>query len=68
MLSCTFGHSESSALCPVPWYDDGAHLSDEELWEDIHDVMGAGHKVELTLNILFNMGSISPRFTLIVSN
>jgi cytochrome P450 len=28
--------------------DDGAHLSDEELWEDIHDVMGAGHETTAT--------------------
>ena len=24
--------------------EDGSHLTDEELWEDVHDVMGAGHE------------------------
>ena len=24
--------------------DDGTPLTDEELWEDVHDIMGAGHE------------------------
>lgn len=24
--------------------EDGSSLTDEELWEDVHDVMGAGHE------------------------
>eukprot|EP00198_Chlamydomonas_reinhardtii_P014407 XP_001703744.1 cytochrome P450 [Chlamydomonas reinhardtii] len=28
--------------------DDGRGLSDEELWEDVHDIMGAGHETTAT--------------------
>jgi cytochrome P450 len=28
--------------------DSGAPLTDEELWEDVHDVMGAGHETTAT--------------------
>lgn len=28
--------------------DDGAPMSDEELWEDVHDIMGAGHETTAT--------------------
>jgi cytochrome P450 len=28
--------------------EKGQHMTDEELWEDIHDVMGAGHETTAT--------------------
>lgn len=28
--------------------DDGQPMTDEELWEDVHDIMGAGHETTAT--------------------
>ena len=28
--------------------EEGTRLTDEELWEDVHDIMGAGHETTAT--------------------
>ncbi|KXZ41113.1 hypothetical protein GPECTOR_780g960 [Gonium pectorale] len=33
---------------PQATEDGGRGLSDEELWEDVHDIMGAGHETTAT--------------------
>lgn len=38
------------ATCPLAQAtdDSGQGMSDEELWEDVHDIMGAGHETTAT--------------------
>jgi cytochrome P450 len=41
--------------------EDGTALTDEELWEDVHDIMGAGHETTATTTaaVLYNV-SVHP--------
>lgn len=38
--------------------DEGQKMTDEELWEDVHDIMGAGHETTATTSaaaVLLNL-------------
>ncbi len=35
-------------MLPQAEDEDGRKMTDEELWEDVHDIMGAGHETTAT--------------------